>query len=235
MIERQTTDDVVPDATATFDAAVVRQHWQFSLRAMLLFTAAVACVMLLVTIKGPGVLVVATGLAVSGLNWRGALAGWQRPDRCAWPVRVGWFLLVASLFLPSLPGCNNSQILGWQAAQICAEAQVNGITQGIHSPKQGLEYVVITSMNLTNILLLTSPWFLLLLQRGRGSGYAAAFACCATFAWACAAPDPMGLLIGYYVWCLAQLSILSAARLGPRTLVAMAAVAVLRVFFWPEP
>jgi hypothetical protein len=81
---------------------------------------------------------------------------------------------------------------------------------------------------------LASPLLLLLLRRGRGRGYAATLGCCATFAWT-PLPDPKYMMIGYYVWCFAQLCILSAARLGPRTLIAMVAVAVMRVFLWPTP
>jgi hypothetical protein len=129
---------------------------------------------------------------------------------------------------------DKGHIYGWQAAWACADAQFNGITEGIHSLGDGLDFVFVTSMNLANSLSLASPLLLLLLRRGRGRGYAATLGCCATFAWT-PLPDPKYMMIGYYVWCFAQLCILSAARLGPRTLIAMVAVAVARVFLWPSP
>jgi hypothetical protein len=217
------------------DHVVDRRPWQFSLRAMMIFTAAVAGVVWLATIKGAGVLVVVVGLSVSTLNWRGGLAGWQRPERCGRPIKLGWLLLAISLLLPSVRGCNNTGMLGCDVAIRCANAQVAGIARTDFSKKQVFEYAFITLMNLTNILLLASPLLLALLRRGRGQYFTTILACGATAAWTLPVPDASGLLIGYYVWCLGQVMVLSAARLGPRTLAAMAAVAFVRVFLWPAP
>ncbi len=222
-------------ALAHAEQAGDRRPWQFSLRAMMIFTAAVAGVIWLATIKGVGVLVVAFGIAVSTLNWLGALAVWQRPERCGRPIKLGWLLLLVSLVLPYVRGCNNSQVFGWQAAWGCANIQIEGTNSSIDSSKEVFEYIFFTLINLANLLLLASPLFLLLLRRGRGQCYAAILACGATAAWTAPVPDASGLLIGYYVWCLGQLMVLSAARLGPRTLAAMVLVAFVRVFLWPEP
>ncbi|HVC96910.1 MAG TPA: hypothetical protein VND64_24740 [Pirellulales bacterium] len=239
-------DKTPPDdaALAHADQAVAARPWQFSLRAMMAFTAAVAGVVWLATIKGAGVLVVVAGLTVSMLNWRGALAGWQRPERCGRPIKLGWLLLAISLVLPSVQGCNE-QVLGWEVAWVCASTEIevirNGITNGFDTDdskgalKDMLEVVFMTLINLTNLLLFALPWFLVLLRRGRGQCYAAILSCGATAAWTAPVPDAGGLLVGYYVWCLGQLMVLSAARLGPRTLAAMMLVAFVRVFLWPEP
>jgi hypothetical protein len=187
-----------------------------------------ACVASLATFMGVGVLVVAGGLTVCVFNWRGAFAAWQRPNRCGWPMALGWLLLAFSLFLPATPGCN-----GWQMARLYAEAQVAEIPVGADANKTWSKYVSITVINATNLLLLASPLFMVLLRRGRGEAYAFALATGATAAWTAPVPDPKDLLIGYYVWCLGQLCVLSAARLGPRTLIAMFGLAVFRVGFWP--
>jgi len=255
MPDRQTIDaavSAIADAKPLDDAAsadadqlVNRRPWQFSLRAMMVFTSAVAGVMWLATVKGVGVLVVVAGLAVSMLNWRGAMARWQTPERCGRPIKFGWALLAISLVLPSLRGCNDSQVLGWKVAWACASTEIevirNGIANGFDTDdskgalKSMLEFVFMSLINLTNLLLMASPWFLLLLRRGRGPCYAAILSCGATAAWTAPVPEAGGLLIGYYVWCLGQLMVVSAARLGPRTLAAMVVVAFVRVFLWPDP
>jgi hypothetical protein len=242
MPDRQSIDLAMADTTPPEDASlpradhlVDRRPLQFSLRAMMIFTAAVAGVVWLATIKGAGALVVVVGLTVSTLNWRGAIAGWQRPERCGRPIKLGWLLLAISLLLPSLRGCNNAGILGGEVAVTCANAQIEGIARTDFSTKQAFEYAFITLMNLTNILLFASPLLLALLRRGGGQSYAAILACGATAAWTAPVPEAGGFLIGYYVWCLGQLMVLSAARLGPRTLAAMASVAFVRVVLWPAP
>ncbi|HUY31843.1 MAG TPA: hypothetical protein VMV69_03615 [Pirellulales bacterium] len=230
-----------PDDAASAPVAptVDRRPWQFSLRALMLFTAVVAGVVWLATVKGAGVLVVVTGLAVSLLNRRGALAAWQTPERCGRPIKLGWLLLLVSLLLPSVViGCNNNRdnhAVGWQVAWACAVIQGDGIGNGSDPNQERLNYIFITSLNLINLSLLASPLFLLLLRRGRGQGYAGILACGATIAWTIPVPDASGVLIGYDVWCVGQLMVLSAARLGPRTLAAMVVVAFVRVFLWPEP
>jgi hypothetical protein len=124
--------------------------------------------------------------------------------------------------------------LGWQAAYVAAAAQLD-IDRVVGSERDVPFYVFITLVNLANLLLVTSPLFLVLLRRGRGQGYAAILACGATAAWTTPVPDPKDLLIGFYLWCLGQLFVLSAARLRPRTLAAMICIAVTRVFIWPAP
>ncbi len=205
--------------------------FQFSLHALLLFTALVACVLLLVLLKGWGILVVVVGLAVTWLNSRGAFTVWQQSDRLHWPIRTGWMLLGLSLFLPSFRACGHSDLAGWETGQTCASMQIDTDWETIKK-EFGL-YALFTLLNTANVLVLGSVFWAWRLRRGRGQLYTTLFGCAATAAWTAAVPAARGLLIGYYVWCLAQLCMLSAARPGSRTLIAMCLVATVRVFFWP--
>jgi hypothetical protein len=216
---------------ATAAAPPQARTLQFSLRAMLIFTALVGCVLLLVLLKGGGVLVVVTGLTVTWLNSRGVFSAWQHLNALHRPIRTGWLLLVLSLFLPSFRACGNSDLVGWETGQACASMQFSGGWEATRKD-MGL-YALCTLLNLANLLFLATPLWVWRLRQGGGQLYTAFFGCAATAAWTAAAPDASGLLVGYYVWCLAQLCMLSAARPGSRTLIAMCLMATARVFLWP--
>jgi hypothetical protein len=211
--------------------AAYRQPWQFSLRGVLVLTALVGCVMLLVLLKGWGVLAVVVGLTVTWLNFRGSFAAWQGRESLHRPIRTGWLLLGLSLLLPSVRACGNSNLAGWETAEACALMQFTADSEAVK--KNVGQYVLFTLMNVANLFLLASPLWEWQLRRGRGQACMALFGCAATAAWTAAVPNPNGFLVGYYVWCLAQLCILSAARPGARTLIAMSVMAAVRLFLWP--
>jgi hypothetical protein len=167
---------------------------------------------------------------VTWLNSRGAFAVWQQPERLHRPIRIGWLLLGLSLFLPSFRACNQTHV-GWEVGYGCTLMQFE--PKPMNSAGDVCQYVQLTLLNAANLLVLGSPLWARRLRRGGGQVYAAFLGCTATAAWTTAVPEAEGLLVGYYVWCLAQLCMLSAARPGARTLVAMWIVAALRVFLWP--
>lgn len=194
-------------------------RWQFSLRGALGFTAWSACVAAWAAIRGPGVVVLATGLSVSALNARGTLASWQLPrPRGARLVQCGWALLFASLFLPAVRGCSNSSVPGWAAAQAAANVQLIIPTDG----ESWLRYSYFSLVNLANLALLLSPWAVYRARRGQGQNYAVLLGVGASAVWTAAIDNPRDFLAGYYVWSLAVLCVHSAFRLHFRTWAAMA-------------
>jgi hypothetical protein len=207
--------------------------WQFSLRGILAFTSWTACTVAWATIRGAGVVVLAVGFSVAALNCRGDLSAWQLPGRRGRRlVHLAWALLLASLFLPAARGCSSAPIAGWQAAQACATVQFSPFDRGVES--HWVAYGYYSLLNLANLLMLLSPLALYLARRGKGQTYAALLGISAIAVWSAAIDDAGNFLAGYYVWSLAAMCLLSAFRLGARTLAIMAAGAFVRLFLLPS-
>jgi hypothetical protein len=193
---------------------------QFGLRSIFGLMAWISCVTAWATIRGAGAVVFAVGLTVSALNTRGVFAGWQFPNpRGARLVYCGWGLLMLSLFSPAVRGCGNSPVPGWKAAQAAAAIQFR-----LPEPGEGrpwVAYAFYSTINLANLMLLLSPWAWFRGRRGGGQVYAAILGASAAAVWSAALERPHEFLAGYYLWCSAVLCLLSAFRLGGRTLAAM--------------
>ena len=202
--------------------------WQFSLRAVFCLVAWAACITAWATIRGAGVVVLAVGLSVSALNVRGALNNWQLPStKGRRLVYCGWMLLLVSLFAPSVRGCGNAPVAGWEAAAAAADVQfrVPGASDAGGLAWSG--YGFYSLINLGNLLLLVSPWALYRARRGKGQAYGALLGVCAVAAWSLPISQPQEFLVGYYVWSISLLCVLSAFRLSPRTMAAMIAFALV--------
>jgi len=170
--------------------------------------------------------VLAVGLTVSALNARGVFVAWQFPNpRGARLVYCGWGLLILSLFSPAVRGCGNSPVPGWSAAHAAAASQFR-----LPEPEGGrhwVAYAFYSTINLANLLLLLSPWALVRGRRGGGQTYAAILGASAVAVWSAAIGHPHEFLAGYYLWGLAMLCLLSAFRLGGRTLAAMVVLGMM--------
>lgn len=193
---------------------------QFGLRSIFGLMAWIGCITAWATIRGAGVVVLAVGVTVSALNERGVFAGWQLPNpRGARLVYCGWGLLMLSLFSPAVRGCGNSPVPGWSAARAAAAIQLRIPESG--EGRHWIAYAFYSTINLANLLLLLSPWALVRGRRGGGQAYTAILGASAVAIWSAAIDHPHEFLAGYYLWSLAVLCLLSAFRLGGRTLAAM--------------
>ncbi|HVX59257.1 MAG TPA: hypothetical protein VHC19_01600 [Pirellulales bacterium] len=205
---------------------------QFSLQGVFALTTWAACTAALAAWRGPGVVVLCLGLAISALNAWGKFSRWQLPERRGLGlVRCAWLLLGMSLFLPAARGCSNQSIAGWQAAAACASAQIEMLDQ--RRDASWTAYVYCSTLNLGNLLLALSPWPVWRAQGGEraGRGYAAVLGVCAVGVWSLAIGDAASLLVGYYLWSLAALMLLSAFRLGPAAIAMMGSLSLLRLYF----
>lgn len=202
------------------DPAPPAGRLQFGLRTIFGLIAWIGYVTAWATHRGAGVVVLAVGLTVSALNVRGVFARWQFPN---WQggrlVYCSWGLLLLSLFSPAVRGCGNSSVPGWSAAYAAAAVQFRLPQPGDDRP--WVAYAFYSTINLANLMLLLSPWALNRGRRGGGQAYAAILGASAAAVWSAAIDHPHEFFAGYYLWSLAVLCLLSAFRLGGRTLAAM--------------
>ncbi|HVW35833.1 MAG TPA: hypothetical protein VHB99_00970 [Pirellulales bacterium] len=202
------------------DPAPPAGRLQFGLRTIFGLMAWIGCVTAWATLRGAGVVVLALGLTASALNQRGVFAALQLPNpRGARFVYCGWALLIVSLFSPAVRGCGNSPVPGWSAAHAAAATQFR-LPQP-EDDRHWVAYAFYSTINLANLLLLLSPWALIRGRRGGGQAYAAILGASAVAVWSAAIDHPHEFLAGYYLWSLAVLCLLSAFRLGGRTLAVM--------------
>lgn len=219
--------------------------WQFSLRDVFWFTTYAAVAALLARFKSPGSLVLSLGMGTAWLNYRGRISHLQTARARPKVFWGAWLLLLASLFLPAAKGCNNQKMAGWETAVMCAQAEVSmtGELVARRSMPSGKDFAAeilslgrLTLLNAANVLALLSPLLLWRLQRETvpggslwGKRMGAALAVASVAVWAVPL-DSSGVLIGCYVWCAGFLALTLSYRIGLRTFILMAALAVL--FLW---
>ncbi len=205
---------------------------QFSLQAVFALTTWAACTAALAAWRGVGVGVLCFGLAVSALNACGTLSRWQLPQRRGLGLaRCAWLLLGLSLCLPAMRGCSNHSLVGWESAAACAAAQVEMLEQPQDASWSAYAYCSV--LNLGNLLLALSPLAAWRTKQGERAGqhYAAVLGVCAVGVWSLAIGNTESLLVGYYLWSLATLTLLSAFRLGPAAFALMAILSLLPLCF----
>ncbi len=231
--------------------------WQFSLRGLFLLMTAAAGTAAVASVWGLGSLILSTGFILATLNWRGGCAAVQTNRARPRLFYTAWLLFAASLFLPVTKGCGTDAFCGWQAALVCAGAEVDllkDIASACRTSPQDSEPRIIegagdtvsnrarrtveavgsalwvTLLNLANLLMLGSPWLLWRLQRGRGQRLAALLAWSTVAVWLVPldAPPPM-YLSGYYVWCLSFTLVLTTLRITLRLLLTMLGLAAVYV------
>ncbi|HVX14131.1 MAG TPA: hypothetical protein VHC22_23295 [Pirellulales bacterium] len=202
---------------------------QFGLKTVFAFVTWIAAIAGLAVSQLAGWTMTAVAFSLGVVNCSGRLDGWQHGagrTRLFW---LGWTILVASLFLPALKGCGNQSIRGWQAAIACGQLVIDPPGNSSDNWAGVLAYVWLT---LGNALLLGSPFLLWRLQRNGGRIYGTLLAMAVATMCGLSIGYRNGefFLIGYYVWCLAGLSLLSAYRMRWSTL-ALMVLAVLLVHF----
>lgn len=174
----------------------------------------------------------AVGFSLAGWNCLGKMAAYQAPPIRVQVRRGAWLLLLLSMFLPAIRGCGDATIAGWQAAGGTFVAQVSRLTDvspGDTPVRLASDYLLITLLNLGNIIAALCPFLPVALERRDGRTLVGLFSCSAAAMWCLPLADPRHTwLIGYYAWCGAVLCLLATVPLGRRELAAMAAVAVGR-------
>jgi hypothetical protein len=207
--------------------AVTAARFQFRLSHLFLATFLVASITFIAIIFGPGSLPLSIGITLAWLNVRGLLGWFQQRHTRARVCYVAWFLIATSLALPSVKGCNQKPVKGWQAAQMAVMAEGAALEKLATNPDridgESCVFVVYFMLiNLANLLALMSPLLLYRLQKGKGRlmGNTLAFASVAV--WMLPWGDPEGYFIGYYVWSGGLTLLLHTMRLGWRTFLGMA-------------
>ncbi len=130
-------------------------------------------------------------------------------------------MLIASLFLPAVKGCGSQGVPGWQAAVTCAQVAIDPPGE---STDKSCVVLLYGWLVIGNVLLLGSPFLLWRLQRNGGRIYGTLLAMAVASMCGLSIGSKTGdvFLIGYYVWCLSGLSLLSAYRIRWPTLALMA-------------
>lgn len=205
---------------------------QFSLRGVFALTTWAACTAALAAWRGAGVVVLSLGLTITALNACGKLSRWQLPERRGLGlVRCAWLLLGLSLCMPSVRGCSNQSLAGWETALTCASTQIEMLAR--RHDASWTAYVCCSMLNLGNLLMALSPLAVWRTKRRERAGraYAAVLGACAVGIWSLAIGDAASLLVGYYFWSLAALALLSAFRLGAAALSFMGILSLLPLCF----
>lgn len=205
---------------------------QFSLAGLLGLVTWLAVVLGVSVSRFANFTVLGVGFSLAGWNCLGNMAACQTP-----PVRRrlrpgAWLLLLVSMFLPAARGCGDATIPGWAAASGTFVSQVARLTDAPPNDtpvRLASDYLLITLLNLGNILAALCPFLPVEWERRGGRASVGLFGCCATAMWCVPLADPRDTwLIGYYVWCGAVLCLLATVPLGWRELAAMAALAAGR-------
>lgn len=156
------------------DAPRAAKPYQFSLRALMILTAAVAGVAAASAWLGPGAAIPAVLAIVLAANWRGVLRFAQSGRT---QLRLAWLasaLFAVSLASPCLRGCNNEPIHGWRlalaSATIPAEELIKVVNEEDHRAevsqapgKWVIGQLYFAAICLGNLLLLSAvgiPWLL---------------------------------------------------------------------------
>ena len=211
-----------------------RRRPQFSLRSLLAITAWAAAIMALAVSSLSALVVSAVGFSAAALNCAGKLSMLQTTANRRRAVGLAWLLLLASLGMPAVRGCNNEAVPGYSAAAVALAYQVQ---PPVSQPAESwvAAYVEFTWLNLANVLLVLSPLFIRRVERGRGHVYAALLALASAAMWCVPIGErPGSLLVGYYIWCLAALCVLVSIRLHAWVLAAMAVFPLAKWFWFGE-
>ena len=193
---------------------------QFSLRTLFYAVTWAGSLAGLVASPLRGWTVFAAGYSLACLNSMGRLKGVQTPTAQPRLFRISWLLFAASFVLPAMKGCNNRDMLGWEAAVSCGEVAVRGaMAIGEIEFSAWVAYVLLT---FANVMLLLAPLFLWRLRRGKGNFIGRLFALAAATMWCVAITDVNNLNLGYYVWCAAAIVLVSAYRIQWPHLILMA-------------
>jgi hypothetical protein len=195
---------------------------QFGLKAIFGFTTWTAAIAGLAVSRFGGWTMFAVGLSLTLLNCSGRLAGCQRPPGQTRCFQAAWLLLMVSLFLPAMKGCNNTSIRGWEAATTCFEIVLDPPPE---ISRQSSGYAVYCLCAAANLLLALSPLFLWRLRRGKGAWYGLLLVVTVPAMWCMG--NSNGLLIGYYLWCAGGLAVMCAFRMRWAMLPLMGATPLL--------
>lgn len=195
---------------------------QFSLRTLFYAVTWLAGIAGLAVSPLKGWTVFAAGYSLACLNSMELLARVQTPAAQPRMFRLSWLLFAVSLALPCMKGCNNADVPGWQAAVNCGELAICGLTA--EQPWAHLTWLVVT---VGNLILALSPAVLWRLQCGKGTWCRAVFALAAATIWCLSIADPSNLLVGFYVWSVAAIVLVSAYRIRWPHLLLMALAPLL--------
>ena len=225
------------------------QRFQLSLKSLFLCVTYFAVASLMALRWGAGLFVVAMGIFLTWLSYRGFLWWLQTQQNRPKAFVIAWMMLGASLALPAVitPGCGNAlptRDRGWVLA-------INGVYYTVALAEKALELkkpelqtfinfrdVILAFMyagiiNLPNVMMLLSPWLLYRQQRANRGHWPAAWGCAAVSTWMWAVTQSRDLLIGYYIWSSAVLLIFLTRPIGWRTLLSMAGLGVIIfAFHW---
>lgn len=204
-------------------------RFQFSLRELLALTTFAAIAAAVAAVKGPGVFVSAAGLGICYLNHRGALARWQQGKRPWLWLGVAYLLFVVSFaahavdieyFVEGAKASGFIELRGWEAAWYNLLTAVDEWSKRSASWRWGIGILWTSLLNLANLLLILSPFWAWRLSTGHGSSYGTLAAVSAAAVW-CGAVC-FQAHSGYYLWALANLTLLSAWRVRRTALIGMA-------------
>lgn len=191
--------------SSTASRAIAGSRPQFGLKTIFAFTAWTAAIAGLAVSQFSCWTMFAVGLSLVCLNCWGRLVACQRRSGQARCIQAGWLLLAVSLFLPAMKGCNNTSIVGWEAARASLDAALHPPSEISHETGG---YLLVCLSGVANVLLAFSPLFLWRLRRGKGAYYGLLLFVAVPAMWCFG--DPAQVLIGYYVWCAGGLAILCA-------------------------
>jgi hypothetical protein len=202
---------------------VERLLWQFQLWHIFGFTTYVSVVAALVRFRGTGVLVVAAGIALVGLNWLGAFERLQKGGRQRVVLGLAWLTFLTSLFLPSVAVFNpiNGAQAAWAAIALPWEALWE------ERPPFG-PILFYAGIDLANLLMVALPLIMWRVARVRWQILGALLGMTAVMPW-CVALDTKGALVGYYVWSASFAIAVLAIRVPTWLLVTMTAEALMMI------
>ena len=202
-------------------------RWQFTLWDLFLLVTALGVALAIAVRVGPGSLSLSLGLILAWQNWRGTFRPAQTNQMRPRVFAVGWLLLCVSLVLPSAKGCNGKYVYGWQMAYHCALAETlpldGGNWNGDGDSWRGWLYI--SAINLANLLMVLSPWFLSRMHLGHGERFIQLFAALCVPVWSVTWTEEC--LVGCYVWQASFAVLLAAQRIRGPTLAAMCVVVAL--------